>query len=73
MDARAANSLTRPIVILSLQTAGSILKELIVVKTYSDLLVLWQYTNEKLGKPSRWGFYDRYFDKSPYPDQEGPV
>jgi hypothetical protein len=41
MDARAANSLARPIVILSLQTAGSILpNELIVVKTYSDLLVL---------------------------------
>ena len=41
---------------------------LILVKSSSDLLVLYQYTNKKLGEPSRWILYDLHLDKSPHPD-----
>ena len=40
-----------------------------LVKTYSDLLVLWQYTNEKLVEPLRWFLYalSSWTTKSPFP------
>ena len=40
-------------------------KELIMVKTYSDVLVLWQHTNDKLGEPTRWVLCALRFDKPP--------
>jgi hypothetical protein len=43
-------------------------KEFVKVKTYSDLLVLRQDENDKLGEPVRWVLYASYFHKSTYPD-----
>jgi hypothetical protein len=40
-------------------------KELIMVKTCSDLLVLWQHTNDKLGEPTRWVWCALRFHKPP--------
>ncbi len=49
-------------------TNANLAKEFVKVKTYSDLLVLRQDVNDKLGKPARWVLYESYFHKSPYPD-----
>ena len=42
-------------------------KELTKVKTYSDMLVLWQDSDDKFGEPHRWALYVWYFDKSSFP------
>jgi hypothetical protein len=49
-------------------TNANLVKEFVKVKTYSDLLVLRQDANDKLGEPARWVLYVSYFNKSPYPD-----
>jgi hypothetical protein len=49
-------------------TNANLAKEFVKVKTYSDLLVLRQDANDKLGEPVRWVLYASYFHKSPYPD-----
>jgi hypothetical protein len=49
-------------------TNVNLAKEFVKVKTYSDLLVLKQDANDKLGEPARWVLYASCFDKSPYPD-----
>ena len=49
-------------------TNANLAKEFVKVKTYSDLLVLRQDANDKLGEPARWVLYASYFHKSPYPD-----
>ena len=49
-------------------TNANIAKEFVKVKTYSDLLVLRQNADDKLGEPTRWVLYTSYFHKSPYSD-----
>ena len=49
-------------------TNANLAKEFVKVKTYSDLLVLRQDANDKLGEPARWVLYASYFHKSPYSD-----
>jgi hypothetical protein len=49
-------------------TNANLAKQFVKVKTYSDLLVLRQDANDKLGEPVRWVLYASYFHKSPYPD-----
>ncbi len=49
-------------------TNANLTKEFVKVKTYSDLLVLRQDANDKLGEPARWVLYASYFHKSTYPD-----
>ncbi len=38
-------------------TNANLAKEFVKVKTYSDLLVLRQDANDKLGEPARWVLY----------------
>jgi len=47
-------------------TNANLAKEFVKVKTYSDLLVLRQDANDKLGEPARWVLYASYFHKSSY-------
>ncbi len=49
-------------------TNASLAKEFVKVKTYSDVLVLRQDANDKLGVPADWVLYVSYFHKSTYPD-----
>jgi len=49
-------------------TNATLAKEFVKVKTYSDLLVLRQDPNVKLGEPARWVLYASYFHKSPCSD-----
>jgi hypothetical protein len=49
-------------------TNANLAKEFVKVKTYSDLLVLRQDANDKLGEPARWVLYASYFHKSPCSD-----
>ncbi len=49
-------------------TNANLAKEFVKVKTYSDLLVLRQDANDKLGEPARWVLHVSYFHKSSYPD-----
>ncbi len=44
----------------------NLVKEFVKVKTYSDLIVLRQDANDKLGEPSLGDVW--YFNKSSYPD-----
>jgi hypothetical protein len=49
-------------------TNANLAKEFVKVKTYSDLPVLRQDANDKLGEPARWVLYASYFHKSPCSD-----
>jgi hypothetical protein len=49
-------------------TNANLAKEFVKDKTYSDLLVLRQDANDKLGEPVHWVLYVSYFHKSPYSD-----
>jgi hypothetical protein len=49
-------------------TNTNLVKEFVKVKTYSDLIVLRQDANDKMGEPALWVLYVSYFHKSPYPD-----
>ena len=54
-------------------TNANLAKEFVKVKTYSDLLVLRQDANDKLGEPARWVLHVSYFHKSSYPDVDKAV
>ncbi len=46
-------------------TNANLVKDFVMVKTYSDLIVLKQDAQDKLGEPARWVLYVADFDKSP--------
>jgi hypothetical protein len=48
-------------------TNANLAKDFVKVKTYSDLIVLKQDAQDKLGEPARWVIYAVDFDKSPNP------
>jgi hypothetical protein len=48
-------------------TNENLSKDFIKVKTYSELIVLKQDTDDMLAEPARWVLYAADFDKSPYP------
>ncbi len=48
-------------------TNANLTKDVVKVKTYSDLIVLKQDAHDKLGEPARWVMYAVDFDKSSYP------
>jgi hypothetical protein len=51
-------------------TNANLAKDLVKVKTYSDLIVLKQDAHDRLGEPARWVLYVTDFDKSPYPPMD---
>ncbi len=51
-------------------TNANLAKDLVKVKTYSDLIVLKQDAHDRLGEPARWVLYVMDFDKSSYPPMD---